>query len=127
MEFKKQLIFYVHGWGSSGFATKADILKGKFTVFFSPTLPVNADNAIHLLDQCIQLFKESYRITLVGSSLGGFYSIYLANKHPEIKAVLINPAIKPFEVLASQVGKNFAFLAIIYFFFSSSDLCELAN
>ena len=95
----------MHGWGCTGQRGEADILKKRFDIFFSPTLPVNADNAIHLLDQCIQLFKESYKITLVGSSLGGFYSIYLANKHPEVKAVLINPAIKPFEALVPWVGK----------------------
>lgn len=39
--------------------------------------------------------KDFHQIILVGSSLGGFYSIYLTHKYPEIKAVLLNPSVNP--------------------------------
>jgi predicted esterase YcpF (UPF0227 family) len=42
-------------------------------------------------------------LTFVGSSLGGFYATYLAERHGA-KAVLINPAIRPFESLAAHLG-----------------------
>ena len=42
-------------------------------------------------------------LTFVGSSLGGFYATYLAERH-DAKAVLINPAIRPFESLAAYLG-----------------------
>jgi predicted esterase YcpF (UPF0227 family) len=40
---------------------------------------------------------------LVGSSLGGFYATYLAEKHG-LKAVLINPAIDPHVGLRAYLG-----------------------
>jgi predicted esterase YcpF (UPF0227 family) len=43
------------------------------------------------------------RLTLVGSSLGGFYATFLA-EHYGAKAVLINPAIRPAKSLASYLG-----------------------
>lgn len=42
-------------------------------------------------------------VTLVGSSLGGFYSTYLVEKHG-VRAVLVNPAITPHEGLESYLG-----------------------
>jgi predicted esterase YcpF (UPF0227 family) len=40
---------------------------------------------------------------LVGSSLGGFYATYLADKH-DLKAVLLNPAIEPHTGLRPYLG-----------------------
>ena len=42
-------------------------------------------------------------VTLVGSSLGGFYATYLAEKHG-CRAVLINPAIDPHVGLRAYLG-----------------------
>jgi predicted esterase YcpF (UPF0227 family) len=44
------------------------------------------------------------RITLVGSSLGGYYSTWLAEKHG-VRAVLVN-AITPHEGLRAYLGLN---------------------
>src|ERR1700694_3379881 len=43
------------------------------------------------------------RLTFVGSSLGGFYATFLAERYGA-KAVLINPAIRPAKSLASYLG-----------------------
>ena len=42
---------------------------------------------------------------LIGSSLGGFYATYLAEKHG-LKAVLINPAIDPHIGLRAYLGRQ---------------------
>jgi len=48
------------------------------------------------------------KITLVGSSLGGFYATWLAEKH-NVRAVLINPAIDPHRGLRACLGPQQAF------------------
>lgn len=42
-------------------------------------------------------------VTLVGSSLGGFYSTYLVEKYG-VRAVLVNPAISPHVGLETYLG-----------------------
>jgi predicted esterase YcpF (UPF0227 family) len=44
-------------------------------------------------------------LTLVGSSLGGYYATYLAERFGA-RAVLINPAIRPYEDLRPYVGRQ---------------------
>ena len=85
-------------------AYKATLLRKYFDNLYSPTHPLNADLAIDLLENSIKFFSPHYEISLIGGSLGGYYSIYLANKY-NIKVALINPAIKPY-TLVSFLGKN---------------------
>ena len=112
---QKHLIIYIHGWASSSHALKAKILQNHFQSVFAPTLPVNCDLAINLLENSLILLNPHYRIILVGSSLGGFYSVYLANKFG-LKAVLINPVIDPCKELERAIGKHENFDGSFYTF-----------
>jgi predicted esterase YcpF (UPF0227 family) len=47
---------------------------------------------------------EKYHFCFVGSSLGGFYAIYLAQRYAASKAVLINPAINPWKTMDDYCG-----------------------
>jgi predicted esterase YcpF (UPF0227 family) len=42
---------------------------------------------------------------LVGSSLGGYYASWLAERY-KVRAVLLNPAVKPYTLLAGAVGRQ---------------------
>jgi len=42
-------------------------------------------------------------VTFVGSSLGGYYATHLAERH-EARAVLINPAVRPYDLFAGLLG-----------------------
>ncbi|MGA1931142.1 YqiA/YcfP family alpha/beta fold hydrolase [Arcobacter sp. YIC-464] len=94
------MIIYIHGFASSGFGSKAQ----KFVEYFeediiTPSLSNIPNLAINTLEQLIEAFlNKGEKVSLIGSSLGGFYSIYLANKY-NLKAVLINPAVNPMETL----------------------------
>ncbi len=94
------MIIYIHGFGSSGYGGKATLFKEYFNDdIVMPSLSYVPELAIHTLEQLIELFlQRNEKVSLVGSSLGGFYSIYLANKY-NLKAVLINPAIIPYKTL----------------------------
>mgnify|MGYP001158736147 CR=1 FL=1 len=94
------MIIYIHGFASSGYGTKAQ----KFVEYFedeiiTPSLSNIPNLAINTLEQIIEAFlRKGEKVSLIGSSLGGFYSIYLANKY-DLKAVLINPAVNPMDTL----------------------------
>ena len=94
------MIIYIHGFASSGFGTKAQefkkYYKDEIICLSLPTIPLLA---INNLEQIIESYlKLGEKVSLIGSSLGGFYSLYLANKY-NLKAVLINPALNPKDTL----------------------------
>ncbi|APW66055.1 esterase [Poseidonibacter parvus] len=96
------MIIYIHGFGSAGFGAKAQ----KFLEYFedeiiTPSLSTIPNLAISTLEQIIEAFlHRDEKVSLIGSSLGGFYALYLANKY-NLKAVLINPSVYPWITLES--------------------------
>ena len=69
-----------------------------------PALPVLADDAIALAEALVHAAGKQ-PVCFVGSSLGGFYATYLAEKH-DAKAVLINPAVEPHIGLRTYLGRQ---------------------
>lgn len=94
------MIIYIHGFASSGLGGKASLFKEYFEdEVITPSLNYVPSLAINTLEQLIESYLNlDEDVYLVGSSLGGYFSIYLANKY-NLKAVLINPAIYPYETL----------------------------
>jgi len=98
------LIVYLHGFNSSPQSHKARLLARYIAEqrlgerFACPALPPLASEALASIEPLID--KD---VCLVGSSLGGFYATYLAEKHG-VKAVLINPAIDPHIGLRAYLG-----------------------
>jgi uncharacterized protein len=102
------MLIYLHGFNSSPGSHKAQVLKhqmeerGLGDRYCCPALPHLPRRAIALIEAAIAKHpRES--ITLIGSSLGGFYSTYLAERH-DLRAVLINPAVCPHEDLRAYLG-----------------------
>jgi len=87
------MIIYIHGFGSSGLGGKSsqfrEYFKNKRIPFIAPSLSYVPELAVATLEELIGTYDE---VTLMGSSLGGFYAMYLAEKFG-LKAVLINPAM----------------------------------
>ena len=98
------MILYIHGFGSSGHGGKASLFREYFEEeVIAPSLSYVPNLAIDTLEQIIEmLLEKDETVGLVGSSLGGYYAIYLASKY-DLKAVLINPAIYPYKTL-DKVG-----------------------
>jgi len=101
-------IVYLHGFNSGPQSTKAQLLKraleerGLGSRFVCPQLPHRPDEAIALVEREVGR-RPPGSVTLVGSSLGGFYATHLAEKLG-LRAVLINPAVKPQRDLESYLG-----------------------
>jgi len=104
------MLVYIHGFGSSGFSDKAKVLKEYFgeDEVFSPSLSYIPELAIDTLSQMLTLLVKTENVTLVGSSLGGYYATYFADKF-RIKAVLVNPSVYPYNTLAEHLGLNHAY------------------
>jgi len=89
------MIVYLHGFNSSPASKKAQQLgaymrsRGLGAEFDCPQLPHRPDEAIAVAEAAIAR-AAGRPVTLVGSSLGGFYATWLAEKHG-FNAVLINP------------------------------------
>ncbi len=102
----KSLILYLHGFTSGPQSHKAQALgarmreRGLSEYFVCPQLPASPREAIALATSLITYHGVT---TVVGSSLGGYYSTYLAETF-DLKAVLVNPAVVSHLSLKDFVG-----------------------
>ena len=102
------MLLYIHGFNSSPASFKANVLRERLTQlgradeFLCPALPHRPAQAMALLENIVQQHDVN-NITLIGSSLGGFYATYLVEKYG-MRAVLLNPAIAPQTGLRAYLG-----------------------
>jgi predicted esterase YcpF (UPF0227 family) len=100
------MLIYIHGLNSSPASFKANLLKrklesmGRGAEFLAPALPDRPRATAALLEAQVAAHPAA---ALVGSSLGGFYATWLAERHG-LKAVLVNPAVRPYEGLRQFLG-----------------------
>jgi len=102
------MLIYLHGFNSSPGSHKAQVLKchlearGMGGEYCCPALPHLPQRAIAAVETEMAKHPRA-ALTLIGSSLGGFYATYLAERH-DVRAVLINPAVYPHEDLRGYLG-----------------------
>ena len=63
-------------------------------------------------------------MAVMGSSLGGYYATWLAERHA-LRAVLVNPAVRPYELLAGHVGRQKNLYTGEEYDFTSAHVTEL--
>ena len=104
------MIVYLHGFRSSPQSSKAQRLKARMAalglgdLFWCGQLPPSPRAAIALAERQIAAARApGAPVTVVGSSLGGYYATHLAEKHG-LRAVLVNPAVVAHLSLAEFVG-----------------------
>ena len=101
------MIIYLHGFRSGPQSWKSRSLKARMDAlglgeaFWCEQLPVAAPEALALVEA--QIARCSTPPTLVGSSLGGYYATWLAEKHG-LRAVLVNPAVVAPLSLEAYIG-----------------------
>lgn len=122
------MILYLHGFRSSSSSLKARQLRQYLeqsapeVLLWCEDLHHSPATAIAEVERAITGTKE--KPLLVGSSLGGYYATYLAERY-NLKAVLINPACNAADLLEPWVGPQVNLYSGESFELSPADIRDL--
>ena len=108
-------LIYLHGLNSAPQSTKATTLRACVDALpeatrpslLIPALPHRPTEAMMMVGHMIDTIGPN-GLTLIGSSLGGYYATYLAEHYASdrVKAVLINPTTGPARDLKPYMGQQ---------------------
>ncbi|MGZ3184912.1 MAG: YqiA/YcfP family alpha/beta fold hydrolase [Telluria sp.] len=102
------MILYLHGFRSSPRSFKARVLQQRLTELgraeelILPQLDASPRAAMELVRTLTDRYAP-HELSVIGSSLGGFYATWLAERKG-CRAVLLNPAVDPLKDLEKHVG-----------------------
>lgn len=108
---KQPLLLYIHGFHSSPLSLKAQNIKQHCETFrpdiqvVIPQLACFPNDAKQQLVDIVESHKQNFQIALVGSSLGGYFATWLNDLYG-FRTVLVNPAVKPYELLQDYLGEQ---------------------
>ena len=103
-------VLYLHGFLSSVQSLKAQQARAycsKIGLRENITIPQMSHGPVETIAQLHALIDEidTGNLVLMGSSLGGYYATYLSEFY-QAPVVLINPAVRPYELWESRLGEN---------------------
>lgn len=128
------MILYLHGFRSAPASTKATLLasalkqRGLSDQWHCPQLPASPAQAIALAKSLVEQHaggQPATTLTVIGSSLGGYYATCLAETY-QCRAVVLNPVVHAARDLASQVGEHKQYHSDKPFIFLPDHIDELA-
>ena len=128
----KTLLVYLHGFRSSPNSTKA-VMTGEAIRalsnpahsydWYCPQLLASPKASMEMVINCIEQ-SDADRIIIIGSSLGGFYTNYLAEKY-QCKGIALNPAVYASRELEPHIGMMTAYDSDEPFDFKAEYIDEL--
>src|SRR5574337_107092 len=123
-------LLYLHGFRSSPQSTKAQLMAARVRAehpavrWWCPQLPASPQAAAQLIDAGTADWPARH-MAVVGSSLGGYYASWLAERRG-CRAVVLNPAVDPVRDLAAHIGEQTAWHdPAQHFFFRAEYIDEL--
>ncbi|KQV53765.1 MULTISPECIES: YqiA/YcfP family alpha/beta fold hydrolase [unclassified Duganella] len=123
------MILYLHGFRSSPLSMKARLTGqrmaqlGRSAEFICPQLPASPKLAMELAMGLVAHVPPS-GLTIIGSSLGGYYATWMAEKL-KCRAVVLNPAVVAALDLEKHVGVTTAYHSDELFEFKREYIDEL--
>jgi len=123
------VILYLHGFLSSPRSRKASQLRsaleqrGRGAEFVCPELPIAPREASALALEAAA-GEDPERLAIVGSSLGGYYATWLAERLG-CRAILLNPAVDPCRDLQAHLGSQRVFFTDQTIVVTADHLLEL--
>jgi predicted esterase YcpF (UPF0227 family) len=123
------VIVYLHGFRSSPASRKATMLReamarrGRSADYVCPALPASPAQAIEVVQRAVAGVSPAH-LALIGSSLGGYYATWMAERLG-CCAVLLNPAIRPQDDLARHLGVQPVYFSDVQIEFRREYLAEL--
>lgn len=127
-------LLYLHGFRSSPRSLKARVVRDRLEQaglgerLICPQLPASPRAAMELVLALVERHAPGHGpdgLAIVGSSLGGFYATWLAERLG-VRAAVINPAVDPTRNLAQHVGLTTAWHSGEPFEFRQEYVDELA-
>lgn len=129
------MMLYLHGFRSSPSSAKARLLaqamaeRGRGREWACPQLPASPRAAMELAEPLARGMRDHARanggeLTLIGSSLGGYYATWLAERLG-CRAALLNPVVHAVRDLATQVGEHLSYHDGLPFVFTAGHVDEL--
>ena len=103
-------LLYLHGFRSSPQSAKARLMAARVQAghpgvrWWCPQLPPSPSQAADLIAEGLAGWPRG-RMAVIGSSLGGFYATWVAERQG-CRAVVLNPAVDPARDLAAHVGEQ---------------------
>jgi predicted esterase YcpF (UPF0227 family) len=104
------VILYIHGFNSSPKSVKAQ-QTAQFIAENFPDIKVIIEQipchpipAINFLEDIFLKNQKDIK-GIMGSSLGGYLASYLVEKY-SVKSVVVNPAVRPYELLGNVLGMH---------------------
>ena len=131
---KTTLLVYLHGFRSSPNSTKAvmtgEAVRALSTAenkyeWYCPQLLASPKESMDMVIKHIDQ-SQADRIVIIGSSLGGFYTNFLAEKY-QCKGVALNPAVYAARELEPHVGMMTAYDSEEPFDFKAEYIDQLRN
>lgn len=106
-------ILYLHGFMSSPLSAKAQLTKAYFAKHYpniNIVCPELSNSPSELRTQLVQLLNteadlRAGGLAVIGSSMGGYLATWLIEQWGG-RGVLINPAVRPFELLGDYLGEH---------------------
>ena len=123
------MLIYIHGFNSSALSFKAGLLRRRMAELrrgreiACPELSHRPSEAMQELESLVEANLED-GVALIGSSLGGYYETWLAEKYG-VRAVLVNPSVRPYVTLAKYVGPQVNLYTNTHYELTAADIAAL--